>query len=115
MTQSEVWHAALSIIADYSPMAYWWMSNGAVFGWILTNRAQLLQDRFSEQPFEYTEIDSVCVFKEIRLGQEIVSCDWPALRNRLMEIPGLRVEELRDVIIPPASVPNQVLRLSVSE
>src|SRR5690348_6665287 len=99
MTISKTWHAALSIIADFSPMTYWKMSNGAVFWWNLTNRDQLLEDRFSEQPFSYSEIVSVCVVSEVRFKQEVLSCDWPALRQSLLNVPGLSVEELQDVKI----------------
>ena len=92
-TVSEVWHAALSIIADFSPMTYWRMSNGAAFWWTLTSRAQLLDDRFAEQPFSYAEIVSLCVVSEVRFRQEVLSCDWPALRRSLLSVPGLRVEK----------------------
>jgi hypothetical protein len=115
MNSSQIWHAALSIVADFSPMAYWRMSNGAEFWWILGNREQLLRDRFSEQPFDYSEIVSISVYCEVRLGKVSFSCDWPALLDALLVVHGLRVEELRDVKIPAASVPNHVLRLSVME
>ena len=112
MNVSEVWHAALSIIADFSPMTYWRMSNGAGFWWTLTSQDQLLPDHFAEQPFSYTEIVSVCLFSEVRFRDEVLSCAWPALCQSLLRIPGLRVEELRDVRLPPASPPNQVLHLT---
>ena len=54
MTVPEVWHIALSIIADFSPMTYWEMSNGARYWWTLTSRHQLGDDRFTEQPFSTT-------------------------------------------------------------
>jgi hypothetical protein len=114
MTVSEVWHTALSIIADFSPMTYWRMSNGAEFWWTLTNRTQLLDDRFTERPFSYTEIVSVCVVSEVRFRKEMLSCDWPALRQSLLTVPGLHVEEVGDVKIPPASPPNQALRLTAA-
>jgi hypothetical protein len=113
MTTSEVWHAALCIIADYSPMTRWRMSNGAVFWSILTSRDQLDDDRFREQPFSYAEIVSVCVVSEVRFRQEVLSCDWPALRDKLLSVPGLSVEERRDVTMPPASPPNEALHLTV--
>jgi hypothetical protein len=113
MTSSEVWYAALSIIADYAPMTYWRMSHGAEF-WRPTSRAELLEDRFAEWPFSYTEIVSVCVVSEVRIRQEVLSCDWPALRRSLLNVPGLRVEELRDLTIPPASPPNEALRLTAA-
>jgi hypothetical protein len=114
MPVSGVWYAALSIVADFSPMAYWRMSNAAAFWWVLTSRTQLLDDRFSEQPFAYAEIVSVCVFSEVRFCQEVLSCDLPALRQGLLNIPGLRVDEMRDVNIPPAFPPNQALCLTVA-
>src|SRR6185503_11488041 len=77
MTTPEVWYVTLSILADFSPMAYWEMSNGAVFWWRLRSQSQLLPDRFAEQPFSYAEIVSVCVVNEVRFRQEVLSCDWP--------------------------------------
>jgi hypothetical protein len=101
MSVSETWCAALSVIADHSPMTFWRMSNGAVFWWILTSRAHLLDEQFAEQPFRYTEIVSGCVFSEVRMGKEVVSCDWPVLRESLLNIPGLRAEKMKDVRMPP--------------
>lgn len=112
MNGARVWHATLSVIADYSPMTHWRMSNGAAFWWTLISRDQLLDDRFAEQPFCYAEIVSVCVFNEVRLGKEIVTCDWRGLRLRLLNIPGLRLEEMRDVTLAPASPPNEALFLT---
>ena len=91
MTVSEVWHAALSVIADFAPCSYWRMSNGAVFWWTLTSRDQLLDDRFAAQPFSYAEIVSVCVVGEVRFRDEVLSCDWPALRGRLLNIHGFEL------------------------
>jgi hypothetical protein len=114
MTVSEVWYATLSIIADFSPVTYWRMSNGAAFWWTLTSRAQLGEDRFTDQPFSYTEIVSVCIVSEVRFRQEVLSCDWPALRQSLLSVPGLRAEEMCDMKIPPASPPNQALHLTAA-
>ncbi|HEY7154670.1 MAG TPA: hypothetical protein VH575_11980 [Gemmataceae bacterium] len=114
MTVSHVWYAALSIIADFSPMTYWQMSNGAEFWWTLSSRNQLCDERFVEEPFSYAEIVSVCVVSDVRFGEEVLSCDWLALRQSLLNVPGLRVQEMRDVKIPPASPPNQALRLTVA-
>jgi hypothetical protein len=111
MTVPEVWHAALSIIADFSPMTYWEMSNGARYWWTLTSRNQLADDRFTEQPFSYSEIVSVCVVNEVRYREEVLSCDWPALCQGLLKVPGLRVEEMCDVKIPPAAPPNKALQM----
>src|SRR5437588_12616302 len=112
MTVPKVWHAALSIIGDFSPMTFWEMSNGARYWWTLTSRHQLGDDRFTEQPFSYSEIVSVCVVNEVRFREEVVSCDWPALHRSLLNIPGLHVQELRDVKIPPAAPPNKALHLT---
>jgi hypothetical protein len=114
MTVPEVWHAALSIIADFSPMTHWEMSNGARFWWTLTNRSQLGGERFSEQPFSYLEIVSVCVVSEVRLRNEVLSCDLSTLHEGLLKVPGLRVEVMRDVKIPPAAPPNKVLHLTAT-
>src|SRR5947209_2866529 len=114
MIVSEVWRAALSIIADLSPQTYWRMSNGAEFWWTLTSRAQLLDDRFAEEAYYYAEIVSVSVFNDVRYGHKLLSCDWPTLRQRLLSIEGLQVEELCDVTIQNASPPNQVLRLTAA-
>jgi hypothetical protein len=114
MTTSDVWLAALRIIADYSPMTWWQTSNGAVFWMTLTSRNQLDEDCFSETPFSYAEIVSVCVVSEVRFRQEVLSRDWPALKQKLLSVPGLSVEERRDLTIPPASPPNEALRLTVS-
>lgn len=112
-TASDVWYAALRIIADFSPMTYWRMSNDAEFWWTLTSRAQLLGDRFAEEPFTYADIVLVWVISEVRFRQEVFSCDWPALHRGLLSVKGLLVEETRDFRIPPVSPPNHALRLSV--
>lgn len=113
MNTSNVWYAALSVVADYSPMTYWEMSNGAVFWWTLSSRSQLMDDRFAEQPFDYSEIISITVFNEIRFRTEVLSCDWPSLIRCLWNVPGLQVEMLTDVNRPPATPPNQAIRLKV--
>jgi hypothetical protein len=87
-------------------MTYWEMSNGARYWWTLTSRDQLGDDRFTEQPFSYTEIVSVCVVSEVRFREEVISCDWPALHQGLLKVAGLRVEEMCDFTIPPAKPPN---------
>lgn len=112
MTVSKVWRDALSIIADFSPMTYWRMSNGAALWWTLSSRAQLLDDRFTEQPFLYPEIVSVCVVSEVRFREEVLSCDWPALHQGLLSVSRLHVDEILNLEIPPASPPNRALRLT---
>ena len=112
MTASDVWFRALSIIADHSPMTYWRMSNGAEFWWTLTNREQLLPDRFVEEPFSYAEIVEICVFNEVKVRQEVFSTNWASLLEALAQVPGLRVKELKDVKMLPAAPPNKVLCLS---
>ena len=112
MTASRVWHAALSILADFSPETFWEMSNGAVFWWTLTSRNQLGDDRFTEEPFDYAEIVSVFVVKEVRFGEEVLSCDWDAIQQSLLKVPALRIEEMHDFNIPPAAPPNQALHLT---
>jgi hypothetical protein len=114
MTVSQVWHTALSIIADFSPMTYWQMSNGAAFWWTLTNRAQLRDERFAEEPFFFAEIVSVYLVSEVHLHEELLTCDWPALRQSLLNVPGLRVQEMRDFKVPPASPPNKALHLTAA-
>ena len=107
----QAWREALGIVADYAPMAYWQLSNGATFWWT-PGRPQLGPDRFAEEPFRYDEIVSVTVFDSVRMSREVVACDWPSLRGLLLGVRGLRVEELRDVRRPPASPPNQALHLT---
>ena len=102
----EAWYEALCIVADHGPMAHWQMSNGAAFWWT-PGQSQLGPDRFAEEPFGYDEIVSVTVFDSVQVGREVLACDWPSLRGRL-----LGVEELRDVRRPPASPPNQALHLT---
>jgi hypothetical protein len=114
MTIPEIWRAALSVIADFSPMTYWEMSNGARFWWTLTSRNQLRDDCFAEQPFSYTEIVSVCVVSEVRFREGVLLCDWPALHQGLLKVPGLRVEEMCDIKIPPAAAPNKALHLTAA-
>jgi hypothetical protein len=87
------------------------MSNGAAFWWT-PGRSQLGPDRFAGEPFGYDEIVSVTVLDSVRVGREVICCDWPSLRNRLLAVRGLRVEELRDVHRPPATPPNQALHLT---
>lgn len=114
MTVPEVWHPALSIIADFSPMTYWEMSNGAQYWWTLTSRNQLGDDRFTEHPFSYAEIVSVWVVSEVRFREEVLTSDWPALHQRLLKVAGLRVEEMCDFTIPPAKPPNKALHLTAA-
>ena len=108
---AEAWYEALGIVADHGPMAYWRMANGAAFWWT-PGRPQLGPDRFAEGPFGYEEIVSVLVFDAVRLGREVIACDWPSLRGQLLGVRGLRVEERRDVRCPPASPPNRALHLT---
>ena len=107
------WYNALCIIADHGPAAYWKMSNGAEFWWT-PDRAQLGPDRFMGQPFGYDEIDSVTVFESVRIGKDLVACDWSSLRDQLIGVSGLRIEELRDVRRPPAVPPNEALHLTAA-
>jgi hypothetical protein len=113
MDTADIWYAALGILADLRPLAYWEMSNGASFWWILTDRSQLLADRFAEQPFTYSEIVSILVILEGTFGQSRVSCDWPSIKNGLLAIPGLGVVEVRDAQMAEVAVPNRALRLTV--
>ena len=114
MNFTRVWTEALGILADHAPMSYWRMANGSEFWWTLTGREQLLADRFADEPFRFSEIESVTVFREVRIGEEVLACDWPALRAALDEVPGLQVTRLSDVILPPATPPNQAVRLVAS-
>lgn len=110
---ADAWYKALSIIADHCPAAYWRMPNGAEFWW-MPGHSQLGPDRFTEQPFGYDEIESVTVFDLVRMGTEVLACGWRSLREQLLGIRSLRVEELQDVRCPPAAPPNQALRLTVA-
>jgi hypothetical protein len=111
--RSEIWYAALCLLADFSPPTYWRMSNGAEFWWTLRDRSQLLEASFVDEPFAFSEIVSIRVFDKIRANQEVLSCNWAVLKERLVNIPGLRVVTLNDICIPPASRPNMVLELRV--
>jgi hypothetical protein len=113
MHAANAWHAALCVLADYSPMTYWRMANGAEFWWSISDRSELLSDRFAGEPFHYSEIVSAIVFREVRLGDEVLACDWEAVYRELSAVGGLRVEAVSGLFIPPASPPNEALRLSV--
>jgi hypothetical protein len=114
MTPTDIWRAALSVIADYSPMTYWQMSNGASFWWTLSSRDQLGNERFTDQPFSYAEIVFVCVVNEVRFRNEVISCDWPGLHRDLQNVPGLVLKSIQDFRIAPASPPNQALHLTAA-
>jgi hypothetical protein len=105
---ADTWYRALSIIADYAPAAYWCMSNGAEFWWT-PSHSHLGQDRFTGEPFGYEEIVSVSVFDSVRMGNKVLTCNWQALREQLLDTCGLNIAELRDVSCPPATPPNSVL------
>jgi hypothetical protein len=107
----ETWHATLCVIVDHNPATFWCMSNGAVFWW-MPDRSQLGRDRFNTEPFTYAEIVSVTVFDTLPMGPGGWLCNWDSLRNGLLGIVGLRVEELRDVHCPPACPPNKAMRLT---
>src|SRR5262249_52805632 len=111
---TRVWSEALGILADHAPMSYWRMANGAGFWWTLTGREQLLADRFADEPFGFSQIESVTAFREVRYWGEVMSCDWPSLREALAGVEGLEVTELTDVELPPATPPNQAVRLVAS-
>jgi hypothetical protein len=113
VNQSEIWHQALCILADFSAIAYWRMTDGAEFWWTLTDRSQLRNSRFADEPFSYSEIVCIQVFDEVRTQQEVLSCDLPKIKERLLCISGLRVTTLRDLCILPATSPNMVLELTV--
>ena len=110
---SEVWYAALCAIADHNPAVFWRMANGASFWW-MPDRSQLGLDRFSSAPFTYTEIVSITVFDTVPIQPGGWNCDWQSLRGQLLGVVGLKVEELRDVSCPPATPPNQAMRLTAT-
>src|SRR4051812_46013548 len=114
MSPSEAWLPALLILADYSPPAYWRMSNGAEF-WCIPDRSQLLGKRFAREPFTHSEILSICVFNHIQIGRQSWSCDWEAVRHSLLAIPSLLVAELNDVPLPPAFLADRAIRLTAKE
>jgi hypothetical protein len=107
----EAWYKALCIVADHGPMAYWHMPNGAEFWWT-PGRSQLCPERLAA-PFRCDDIVSVTVFDAVRVGREVLVCDWPSLRVRSLAVGGLWTTELRGVRCPPASPPNQALCLTM--
>ena len=109
-----VWSETLGILADYSPMSCWHMTSGARFWWTLTGRSQLLADRFADEHCRFSEIESVTAFREIRFKDEVLACDWSALREALAGVRGLEVTELTDLEMPPATPPNQAVPLVAS-
>ena len=110
----EPWYEALCILADHQPAAFWEMTYGATFWWT-PGRSQLAPDGFTEQPFTYAEIGSVTVFDRVPVGAGDVVGDWELLRRQLAGVWGLKVEESRDVSLPPAIPPNHALRLTRAE
>jgi hypothetical protein len=108
---ADAWYEALCVIADHRPAAFWQLSDGAAFWW-MPDRSRLGPDRFTAEPFTYAEVVSITLFDAVRMGHEVFACDWPSLRSRLLGLRGLRVEELRDVRLPPATPPNRAMRLT---
>lgn len=118
MTGSHVWHETLGILADLSPPMYWRLADGVAY-WFTPLPAYLRPDRVEVEPgslpIRYRDIRSVTVFDEVRQGQAVVmTCDWAELRRRLGAVAGLRMEELRDVHLPPAAPPNRALELKLA-
>lgn len=107
---AEPWYQALCIIADHEPFAFWHLTYGAAFWWT-PDRAELGPEGFTKQPFTYAEIDSIVVFDKVRIGKEVLACDWLSLRSQLLRLPGLTFEELRDYACGPSRPPNQALQL----
>ncbi len=105
------WYAALAVIVDYQPMAYWRMTNGAAFVWTPSGRHELLADRFDEQPFRYAEIESLTVYREARAGREVWGCDWLRLCEALACVRGIRLSPLVEVRPWPSSPPTDALVL----
>jgi hypothetical protein len=111
VNETRIWFETLGILADQSPMCYWRMSNGAVFWWSLISRSQLLADRFAIEPFRFSEIESITVFREVRFGDERMGCDWIGLRADLDRVTGLQMIEFINLVLPPATPPNQAIQL----
>src|SRR4051794_4329 len=111
---AEVWHRALLVIARQRPMAYWRMKYGAAFWWS-PDEAELLPDRFATQPFGYSEIERVTIYRECRAGNDVFGCDWSAVKAGLASSPGVRVVLLEGVRPWPSSPPTEALELSEAE
>lgn len=105
---NRTWRAALGVIADHEPYAYWRMANGAEFGWIV-GRSELLADRFAAQPFAYSEIVSVTVYSEARAAGGTIACDWASLTDALSAVPGLDVVPVSGVSPWPDTPPTDAM------
>jgi hypothetical protein len=110
---AEAWFSALRVLTEFEPYAFWRLANGAAFWWLPTP-TELLTDRFTHEPFCYSEIVSLAVFDRLEFGDLKAECDWSELRDRLRSVSGLEVKELENVRLPPANPPNRALQLTAA-
>ena len=96
LNRDATWLEALTIIAGLRVPAFWCMSNGATFWWML-DQSQLGADRFLSEPFTYSEITSITIFNRANLNGWTPECDLEQLRPVLLSIKGLAVDSLCDL------------------
>lgn len=110
---ADAWYPVLQEIARYQPVAYWRMSYGAVFFWC-PRPPDVLPDGFATQPFSYSQIESVTVYRYAQAGRDVFDCEWAALVAALQQAPGVNVVVLTNAKPWPTSPPTDALRLTVS-
>ena len=109
------WYLSLCVLADHQILAHWRMTNGAAFWWTLTDRSQLHPNGFRDEPFLFSEIVTVTIYREARVGREAFSFEWAKMKELLESIPGMRVTRLAGVQPWPSSPPTDALELAATD
>jgi hypothetical protein len=109
---AEAWYLALRVIARHKVPIYWRMTYGPGFWWS-PGESELLPNGFATQPFGYSEVASVTVYREARAGQEMWCCDLVKLRAELVDARGIRIVAQVGVRPWPSCPPTEALELSV--
>ncbi len=100
-----MWRAALLVLTEYEPLAFWWMANGAVFWWTPA-RSELLHDRFATEQFLFSEIEKIQIKRHERIGKEDIFNDLPTLEQKLRPISGLKVDYSDDTFVLTTILPD---------
>ncbi len=109
------WYLSLCVLADHQVLAHWRMTSGAAFWWTLTDRSQLQPNGFRDEPFLFSDIVTVTIYRDARVDREAFNFEWAKVNEVLQSIPGMRVTRLAGVRPWPSNPPTDALELAATE